>query len=49
VLDGAGITDVDQRQSIVKKQLLAVRRRKVEMLTPEELATVIEGITAAAA
>jgi hypothetical protein len=47
-LDGAGITDVDQRQSIVKKQLLAVRRRKVESLTPEELATVIEGIAAAA-
>jgi hypothetical protein len=48
-LDGAGITDVEQRQTLVKKQLLAVRRRKVEMLTPEELATVIEGIAASAA
>lgn len=47
-LDGAGITDVNCRQVLVKKQLLAVKRRKVEMLTPEELATVIEGIAAAA-
>ncbi|MDB9529557.1 hypothetical protein PN498_26440 [Oscillatoria sp. CS-180] len=47
-LDRAGITDADCRQSIVKKQLLAVRRRKVESLTPEELATVVEGIAAAA-
>ena len=47
-LDGAGITDVEQRQTLVKKQLMAVRRRKVELLTPEELATVVEGIAAAA-
>jgi len=46
-LDGAGITDVEQRQTLVKKQLMAVRRRKVELLTPEELATVVEGIAAA--
>jgi hypothetical protein len=46
-LDGAGITDVEQRQTLVKKQLMAVRRRKVEMLTPDELRTVIEGIAAA--
>lgn len=48
-LDGAGITDVNQRQTIVKKQLMVVRRRKVESLTPDELATVIEGIAASAA
>jgi len=47
-LDRAGITDVEQRQTLVKKQLMAVRRRKVELLTPEELATVVEGIAAAA-
>jgi len=47
-LDGAGITDVDERQRLVKKQLMAIRRRKVETLTPDELTTVIEGIAAAA-
>jgi hypothetical protein len=48
-LDGAGITDADQRQSTLKRQLMAVRRRKVESLTSAELATVIEGIAASAA
>lgn len=48
-LDGAGITDVDRRQALVKKQLMAVGRRKVESLTPDELKTVIEGIVASAA
>jgi len=47
-LDGAGITDVDERQRLVKKQLMAIRRRKVETLTPDELTTVLEGIAAAA-
>jgi hypothetical protein len=47
-LDRAGITDVDQRQATVKKQLLAIRRRKVDTLTPEEVTTVIKGIAAAA-
>ena len=48
-LDSAGITDVDERQRMVKRQLMAMRRRKVETLTPEELLSVIEGITATAA
>ncbi|MEM6839889.1 MAG: hypothetical protein AAF609_24010 [Cyanobacteria bacterium P01_C01_bin.120] len=47
-LDRAGITDVEQRQTTVKKQLMAIRRRKVETLTPEEVTTVIKGIAAAA-
>ncbi len=47
-LDEAGITDTDRRQAIVKKQLLAVRRRKVESLTADELEKVIQGIAASA-
>jgi hypothetical protein len=47
-LDRAGITDVDGRQRLVKQQLMAIRRRKVETLTTDELATVVEGIAAAA-
>jgi len=46
-LDRSGITDIDERQRLVKQQLMAIRRRKVETLTPEELTTVIKGIAAA--
>lgn len=46
-LDAAGIIDVERRQSIVRKQLMTVGRRKVETLTPEELQTVLEGIQTA--
>ena len=47
-LDGAGINNAEERQRLVKQQLMAIRRRKVETLTPEEVSTVIKGIAAAA-